>query len=543
MPPIPVIVASLIGLVVAMWLGVVVSTEEYQLLAVLLAIVVATGMCLTLRQNLWVLIPILGPFGGALMFLPLPVTPRECMILMSGGLFLVLIALKRLRVKLVFDYLDILLFANVAYVGTVFFRNPVGVAALGSETVGGRPYFNIAISLVAYWVYIHVRIGPKLAIWLPLLTIGAGLAETCLNLLTKFVPGVAAVILPFYSGVDTSRMLAGYRGEAVETTRVRYGNLSDLGFRLIQTLQGFYKPLTLLSPVYFWRFLAFVAGFAMVLMGGFRTRIFHVGLFFILATWVRQGGFSAIRATLLACVGAVAVVSLSYYVQLPFAAQRALSFLPGDWEKEAADDARGSTEWRRQMWAEMLEGDPNWTKNKWLGDGFGFSARDLRIMYSDILGEGGFIGGTATEAQKITGAFHNGPLSAIRYVGMVGLVLYMALLCTIAVYSYRLIRQAIGTPYLPYAMILGVPELWTPINYVVVFGGYDSGFPNTIAVVAALRLVKTSLDAYQASLPTAVAARSAERIRQTPEMRESNVRRPGFQRGGVRPVRGFRQTL
>ena len=51
------------------------------------------------------------------------------------------------------------------------------------------------------------------------------------------------------------------------------------------------------------------------------------------------------------------------------------------------------------------------------------------------------------ENMLISGDFHSGPVSTIRFVGYVGLALFFPLLVGIAVYAARLIKRAKGTPY------------------------------------------------------------------------------------------------
>ena len=95
--------------------------------------------------------------------------------------------------------------------------------------------------------------------------------------------------------------------------------------------------------------------------------------------------------------------------------QRTLSFLPGHWDSRAVKDATGSTEWRLEMWRDIPKGT-QYISDKIMGDGFGFSRAELSAMERQKFATGGM----QQEDFMIIGAFHNGPLSAIRFVGVVG---------------------------------------------------------------------------------------------------------------------------
>jgi O-antigen ligase len=170
-------------------------------------------------------------------------------------------------------------------------------------------------------------------------------------------------------------------------------------------------------------------------------------------------------------------------------AQRALSFLPGKWDYEAKAAAEESSEWRFYMWQQALT-TPEFIKNKLLGDGFGFSAYELQIMQQEVPNGGSpFIGGDRQESQLIQGTFHSGPISAIRFVGYVGLVLYLVLSFVAAFYAWRLIRTTAATSFFPLALFIGISVIYGPIEYIFVFGGYESGFPRTIFLCGMLRLL------------------------------------------------------
>ena len=104
-------------------------------------------------------------------------------------------------------------------------------------------------------------------------------------------------------------------------------------------------------------------------------------------------------------------------------------------------------------------------------------------------------GEISQEDSLIIGAFHSGPLSAIRFVGVVGLILYYSLLVYIAIYAARVIRASQNTEFYPLALFVGLASIWEPVQYLFVFGAYDSGLPNSIFVIGMLKMVSNSLQA------------------------------------------------
>src|SRR5271165_4882610 len=145
------------------------------------------------------------------------------------------------------------------------------------------------------------------------------------------------------------------------------------------------------------------------------------------------------------------------------------------------------------MWDVVLHTD-TYIHNKLFGDGFGFTNYELQIMEQQGEGGQGFVGGASQENSLIQGAFHSGPLSAVRYVGVVGLTFYILLLVVAAIYAWRLIVISRGTDFFPLALFVGIPAIYEPINYIFIFGGFDSGFPNTLFLCGMLKLLSKGIE-------------------------------------------------
>lgn len=501
-PVLHVALAIIGGIIMAFFLGQAAAQGSYSKIGAILALGPVLFIVLGLQGRVWLLIPFSGAFYGSIPLLPLPFAVSEVVKLAAFGVFLCLAIFKKLPKRTNFDGLDFLLFLNLLYLVTVFLRNPVGVNALGSERVGGRPYYMVIIACMLYWVYLRISVGPRLGFYLPIISLAGAFVAFMIWLVSYVVPGAAQFISKFYTGVDFGLLLAEYReGPASEETFSRLGAMGNFGFAAVCLLIAYFRPLTLLSPVYFWRFCAFAMSSLAMMMGGFRSKLFTAGLYFLGISYLRGGLIDTIRAAILGLMAVLILlgIQMSGVLPIPLAIQRTLSAIPipVDWDYSVVSDARGSSEWRFEMWREILTED-KWIENKFLGDGFGFTRAQLAMMQAEMLGTGGFIDGSESESQKIQGAYHNGPLSAIRYVGVVGLILYLILAFTLAFKSLKLVRRSMGTPYQPWGF-LQIPTFFSPFLFIFVFGQYDSSLPITIASLASYKLLSRSLDDYLAT--------------------------------------------
>jgi hypothetical protein len=94
----------------------------------------------------------------------------------------------------------------------------------------------------------------------------------------------------------------------------------------------------------------------------------------------------------------------------------------------------------------------------------------------------------------ITGAFHSGPLSTIKYIGVVGLALYYPLMCYMALLAWRLCINARGTKAFTLALFVGIPIIYEPFNFVVVFGGLDSNYSQLLFWAGLLNMTQRYVD-------------------------------------------------
>jgi hypothetical protein len=118
------------------------------------------------------------------------------------------------------------------------------------------------------------------------------------------------------------------------------------------------------------------------------------------------------------------------------------------------------------------------------------------IATSLIAGKGAdtLLGGSDRENFMITGSFHSGPLSTIKFIGVVGLCLYYPLMCYMAMAAWRLCKRARGTKAFTLALFVGIPIIYEPFNFVVIFGGLDSNYSQLLFWAGLLNMTQRYVD-------------------------------------------------
>lgn len=506
------VVATLCGMGFAVYVGYLMGHGQISRVIMMLGGLFLAFLTMVMRQYIWLLIPITWPWLGTVPVLPASFSVRDLGVMAVFVAFLALKALKVVRRKPRYELVDIVLIALLVYMVTVFVRNPVGFLITGSERVGGRPYFYIAIACAAYFILSRVSMpflnGSRIIIGC---IVVSNFAMGVLNLIADLSPSAARAILGFYTGISVAEEMGATQasgppppGETVE----RLSYTGYFGNSTLLALVSFFRPLTLITPIYFFRCLLLLVAVLCILLSGFRSSILAAVAYFGIATYLRGGWADVVRISVVGCIAlALLVAGQGRLFDLPLSAQRALTFLPGKWSAVAKDSAESSTEWRLEMWRVLLQGT-KYVHNRWLGDGFGVSKRDMQAI-AFLQGRGS--NAAHIETTLILGTVHSGPLSTIRYAGYVGLAFYLTLLALVARYAWRQVRKAQNTPFFPLALFVGLPVIFEPFNFVFIFGGFDVGLSGTIFSLGMLKMVSNTLSDYRRHVQEAAPV-SPERI-------------------------------
>jgi drug/metabolite transporter (DMT)-like permease len=97
----------------------------------------------------------------------------------------------------------------------------------------------------------------------------------------------------------------------------------------------------------------------------------------------------------------------------------------------------------------------------------------------------------------VSGQFHSGPVSSIRFVGYVGLGVFLILLIVLAKSAYQVIEKSRGTPYQFLTLFIGIPIMIYPFFFLFVFGAYEHDIINSFFYAGMLKLMNTSLNNYR----------------------------------------------
>ncbi len=461
-----------------------IATKEVFLLYRCLLVSVSLVLIIGLQRQVWILILLGWSLTGSIVLLPVPASGRDLAVLVTACAYAAYRVVARAQFRQKWGPLGAVIALNAAYFAFTFYLHPVGLRILGGKTLGGRPYFTICMALMGYWVLWRLPNSIKTVSRIPLFILASMAAAVSLYALAYVFPSVPSQIPFLYAALSAEAYTAGANmGEEF----ARYTYLGFFGSTLLVTLIAYYPSLALLNPLRP-RFYAFLMGTICVLVSGFRSIFGAVCGMFGLSVWVNRG-FQNFLMTCL--VGGLLLLGLGAgqgrLYELPDSTQRALSFLPGQWNPVIAAEAKQSTEGRFEMWGRIItEGI---IKDWWFGDGFGASVGDWALATRK-----GF-----TETVLLMGGYHNGPLSAIHFVGIVGLVLFYVLMIMSAVYSYRCVKKCRGTLLQPVSIYLAIQLIWIPIQYTFVFGGYDSDMAQQIFLVGLLRLVMRMADTLPSS--------------------------------------------
>jgi hypothetical protein len=460
----------------ALWLGVSVATDQFDTLFKVLAAVLFIT-CVLLGRKIWLLlilftamnVPLIRGFGTTEMGQALFI-----------GFTTILTLMRRQPYKLSFGEKEIWMLLLAASIVQAYVRNPVGLNMFGAGNVGARPYFVVAMAFLSSLILGNIVVSPReIAISLKLSIIASlvGVGLTSLRL----------------RGLDATNFAQGNLGES--NTAARIPSLGTLANVCARTVASFVSPLKgLFHPL--WA-LVILTSLVAATMSGYRNSVASVGLIYLVGMAYRGGGASVLvsivsGALLLALLAFVNLVS-----PLPGNVQRALSPFPGTWEERYVEAADASTEWRVEMWKEALFTD-YWIQNKLLGDGLGFTRRELLLMEAIEQGTEVGMGSSGLTIQQegmmIAGGYHSGPVQTIRTVGYVGLLVLVLGMCRMAVHAHRQIRRCRGTEWYPLSLYIGIPAIILPIFFTFVFGDFGKD-------VAALFLSYGMISLLEKNLP------------------------------------------
>lgn len=478
-------------LLFALWLGVSIVTDQMETL-----MYVAAGgtlvTCALMGRKIWLILPFAGALNLSLMIPGQPTTLLLAQALFVGFCVLQFL-IRRLPFKIRITELEIWAIILTICVIQAYARNPVGLNIFGGDSVGARPYAIFAITLITCLILSFLRVQEADLRWIMRLHIIGGIINFALSAFGYFFPRVGV----WFGSVSVERLNTSIQQEGnYGIDRVdRIGFLGTASRNISLWISAFKSPIrACFHPL--WAPLVLLS-FAFAALSGFRNEIAAVGLTYLIGIAYR-GGFPSVLVASLTLISGIALLAfVNLATPLPYNIQRSLSFLPGTWEKASIADAQESTDWRVQMWEEALLTD-HWIKNKVLGDGLGLSRHELDFIQSlegQNLNAATSNAGLSLQQQAMmaTGAYHSGPVSTIRTIGYIGLITLLLAKIRLAFHAHFQIKRTKNTKWLPLSLLIGIPIIWSPFFFVLIYGDFGTAIAAFLIGAAMVRLLENNL--------------------------------------------------
>jgi hypothetical protein len=470
---------------VALYLGVAAATAQFEAVAWVLG-VGGFVFLLSLGRHVWAVIPIAAALSGGLTFIPGYPQPWYAATPVIAGFMLLRFLVRSDMFMFRWTWLDTFMALQAGALLQAYIRNPTGLALFSDSTVGGRPYFDYGVAITSYFLLAVVKTDAKIFKRVAIAVLLMNVGDDLLRAATGFSGTFAQAVARFYGNVDYGANEAG-SAFAFDLQTTRFGGLGPLGLGLGLICFSFNRPLNCFFPFKLWPFILLVISGVSTLLSGFRSGIIRLGCYFIAGSLIRKKPFDIVLGGMVASLGILLLGATFGLTRLPDPVQRALSFLPFEVSDEARDGAKASSDWRFEMWKIVLTSD-RYIQNKLLGDGFGYSMAEHEAQMKALKTGVGY-GGDSIDMFIAKGSYHGWHVEAIRFTGVLGLIVGLILLFAFAYYAWMAIRHYQGSEYFSFVVFICMPFLIEPFFHIVVFGSYKSTFIELISAAGILRLL------------------------------------------------------
>lgn len=341
----------------------------------------------------------------------------------------------------------------------------IGLQSLGGGTGGGKKYIALFLGVAMYFALTSRPIPKtKRNLYIALLFLAGFPAfisdlfpvlPSPLNYVNLIFPPSASGAAGGNLGLGVARLGAFANTASV----VVYYMLAKFGLRGIFLANRPGRPAL------------FVLMLVLSLLGGFRTIVIaYAGVLIMLFFFERLYRTRLLMVFAFAGVAGVAMM-VPFANKMPFTFQRALSFLPLNWDAQAKLDAEGSTMWRQRIWRDTWPKVPEYLL---LGKGYALHAEDFAMMgHNQFAGGVGVQMDASREGLAVSGDYHNGPLSTLMPFGIWGAISYLWV--TLAVLRVLRRNYQYGDPELKTVnRLLLVMAIYQVFGFFFIFGAYTS---------------------------------------------------------------------
>jgi O-antigen ligase len=490
-----------VGLLLAIFLGWNVGSENYGQLLLGTVIVAVASFALFSGPFFWVLTIASSFLSGTFPLLQGSFTPFQILMAMGVAKFLVGdVVLRRTPIKWG-KRLDLVMLAG--FMGVLTFHglhDRFGMRFLGSNVWGGRNYINVYVGLAAFFIVQSIPITSKVWAKLPYLVLAVASFDLLIAIITTLFPPSIYVIYPFYSAVSTAGLEEIVAGTYETTSRV--GAFGSFGFVVVLIVLASVSLPKLFSPANFFRLVSVGIGGLAVLVSGFRSFVVQT-LVGTLMAGIRdlKWGVLVLLPVVATLLFGVSVVN-SEFIRLPKQIQRGLSFVPGKWDTRMEMSAAASNDFRRKVWTVFAQ--EYFPVHPWLGRGFGFRkpvAEQTISRYNPNWDR---------DAVEV-GNIHNGFLATLDALGIVGTIFFV-------VWNLRLLARTFRVSFRqtdPASTALRFLALYLAVLIVFYwFGAYTVGtfLPQEFALAGVFLRLQRTMD-LEARDRRAVEAKSPHGVR------------------------------
>ena len=450
------------------------------------------------RDRCWMIIPFTLPIEGNLNFLPLNFSIQELSII---GVFFYLIYRMIFGLNVAWRlgpasiWVPLALLLSIIVYHWVESRD-IGIKLLGGTSWGGRKYFTV---LIASFGMVLLNSFPGIR-WadlqkVPLLYFLGSFVDIVPDTLTTLVPATAPLIWKFYSGVNLSEYGAALQGNFGREAGIsRIASFAKVGMAISLLVLCYNPPRVWLSPTKLWIIPTLLIALFLTAASGFRNYLVRLTL----------AGFAALYATtrsasfLMVLAGLLSVSSLvllqGRVVDLPIAMQRALSFLPGEWNSKAVSEAKSSSEWRDKMKALFYK--EYFQKSPLVGLGYHYDkelAKRDTDAYLAIAARQAEVGDEYADVRRFIDQRqpHEGPLHALLVTGVLGAFFFSAFCFAFILYVVRSINITPPKEIAPiqvWCFALLFPQV---LGFLFLFGDYTFFLMQVCPITALLVRTET----------------------------------------------------
>ncbi len=289
----------------------------------------------------------------------------------------------------------------------------VGSNALGSDVFGGKRYFFLWGGILGYFALSNIPVPENRRQMLSALFFLSSVTAAFSNI--AFMLGEKFYFLFLLFPVEWA--MAQAQSESGFQAFTRIGGLAPASIAILSYVLVKWGVRGTFNLRHFHRILLFLFAFASSLLSGFRAALLLCVIIF-LVQMVLEGMYKT-KHLLIMATGAILCGSLlvPFGKKLPISAQRCLTMLPLDLDHGAIDGARGSTDWRVEMWRVIVADIPEYF---FRGKGYAIDPKDLYFAQQNI----SLRTYAPYEMSLVAGDYHNGPLTLIIPFGIWGVLAF-----------------------------------------------------------------------------------------------------------------------